>query len=150
VISGDAKSDEAEEIVSVISGSAMSDEAEEEGFAFLVIEEFALDEECKTSPPDPSRLEAKRKQIELLVFMENICNKNTATLDKTCPLPSLICQVTKWFIRLPDHWKNLISRSSYLISKIHVSAIPLNQMKSWRPCPRWTYTRSISSLTVRV
>jgi hypothetical protein len=63
VISGDAKSDKAEEIASVISGSAKSDKAEEEGFAFLVIEEFALDEESKTPPPDPSRLEANRKQI---------------------------------------------------------------------------------------
>ena len=63
MISGDAKSDKAKEIASVISGSAKSDEAEEEGLAFLVIEDFALDEESKIPPHDPSRLEANRKQI---------------------------------------------------------------------------------------
>ena len=41
--------------------------------------------------------------------------------------------------------KTLLSRSSYLILKMHVSAIPANKMKSWRPYPRRTYTRSISS-----
>jgi hypothetical protein len=46
----------------VISGSAESDKAEEEGITFLVIKKFALDEENKTPPPDPSRLEAYRKQ----------------------------------------------------------------------------------------
>ena len=87
----------------MISGSAKSDKAEEEGIAFLIIKEFALDEENKTPPPDPSRLEAYRKQIELLGLMRKISDENTATLDKTCHLPSLICQVTNWFIRLPDH-----------------------------------------------
>jgi hypothetical protein len=53
VISVSAKSNEAEEIASVISGSAKSDEAEEEGLAYLVIEDFALDEESKT-PTSPS------------------------------------------------------------------------------------------------
>jgi hypothetical protein len=108
VISGSAKSNEAEEVASVISGSAKSDEAEEEGIAFLVIEEFALDEESKTPPPDPSRLEAYRKQIVLLGLMRKISDKNTATLDKTCPLPSLICQVTKWFIRLSGFWQKVL------------------------------------------
>jgi hypothetical protein len=41
----------------VISGSAKSDEAEEEGLAFLVIEDFSLDEESKIPPHDPSRLQ---------------------------------------------------------------------------------------------
>jgi hypothetical protein len=63
----------------VISGSAKSDEAEEEGLAFLVIEDFALDEESKIPPHDPSRLEANRKQIELLGFMDNISDENAAT-----------------------------------------------------------------------
>jgi hypothetical protein len=102
VISGSAKSNEAEEVASVISGSAKSDEAEEEGIAYLVIEDFALDEESKTPPPDPSRLEANRNQIEILGLMRTISNKNAATLDITCPLPSLFCQCAQWFIRLPD------------------------------------------------
>ena len=34
--------------------------------------------------------------------MRTISNENTATLDITCPLPSLICQCAQWFIRLPD------------------------------------------------
>jgi hypothetical protein len=102
VISGCAKSDEAEEVASVISGCAKSDENEEEGYAYLVIEEFALDEESKTPPPDPSRLEANRKQIELLRKMRTISDENTATLDITCPLPSLIIQCAQWFMRLPD------------------------------------------------
>ncbi len=119
VISGSAKSDEAEEIASVISGSAKSDEAEEEGLAYLVIEEFALDEESKTSPPDPSRLEAYRTHNGSLGCL--------TTGRKPCKTP------------------NLLSRASYLISKMRVSAIPVNQMKSWWPCPRRTYTRSISS-----
>ena len=76
VISVSAKSDEAEEVASVISGSAKSDEAEEEGLAYLVIEEFAQDkEESKTPPPDPSRLKANRKQIELLGSMRTICDR---------------------------------------------------------------------------
>ncbi len=108
VISGSAKSDEAEEIASVISGSAKSDKAEEEGISFIVIEEFALDKESKTPPPDPTRLEAYRKQIELLGLMRKISDENTALLDQTCPLPSLICQVAKWFIRLSDHWKKTL------------------------------------------
>ena len=107
-ISGSAKSDEAEEIASVISGSAKSDKAEEEGISFIVIEEFALDKESKTPPPDPTRLEAYRKQIELLGLMRKISDENTALLDQTCPLPSLICQVAKWFIRLSDHWKKTL------------------------------------------
>ena len=86
----------------MISGSAKSDEAEEEGLAFLVIEDFALDEESKIPPHDPSRLEANRKQIELLGFMDNISDKNAAMLDIPCHLPSLIFQCTQWFIRLPD------------------------------------------------
>ena len=102
MISVSAKSDEAEEVASVISGSAKSDEAEEEGIAYLVIEDFALDEESKTPPPDPSRLEANRNQIEILGLMRTISNKNAATLDITCPLPSLFCQCAQWFIRLPD------------------------------------------------
>ena len=86
VISGIAKSDEAEEVVSVISGSAKSNKAEEDGLAYLVIEEFAQDkEESKTPPPDnPSKLKANRKQIKLLVLMRTISNKNTATFI-TCP-----------------------------------------------------------------
>ena len=70
----------------MISGSAKSDEAEEEGLAYLVIEEFAQDkEESKTPPPDnPSKLKANRKQIKLLVLMRTISNKNTATFI-TCP-----------------------------------------------------------------
>ena len=106
VISGSAKSDVAEEIASVVSGSAKSDVAEEEGFAYLVIEDFAQDkEESKTHPPDPSNLEAYRKQIEILGFMDNISDENEATLDITCPLPSLFCKCAQWFIRLADHWK---------------------------------------------
>jgi hypothetical protein len=101
-ISGSAKSNEAEEVASAISGSTKSDEAEEEGIAHLVIEDFALDEESKTPPPDPSRLEANRKQIEILGLMRTISNKNAATLDITCPLPSLFNQCAQWFIRLPD------------------------------------------------
>ena len=108
VISGSAKSDKAKEIASVISGSAKSDEAEEEGVSFIVIKEFALDKESKTPPPDPTRLEAYRKQIELLGLMRKISDENTALLDQTCPLPSLICQVAKWFIRLSDHWKKTL------------------------------------------
>ncbi len=92
MISGSDKTDKAEEVASVISGSAKTDEAEEEGIAFLVIEDFSLDEESKTPPHDPSRLEANRKQIKDLGFMDNISNKNAATLDITCPLPSLIRQ----------------------------------------------------------
>jgi hypothetical protein len=92
----------------VISGSAKSDENEEKGIAYLVIEEFALDEESKTPPPDPSRLEANRKQIELLGLMRKISGENTATLDKTCPLPSLFCQCAQLFIRLSDYWKKAL------------------------------------------
>ena len=108
VISGCAKSDEAEEVASVISGCAKSDENEEEGYAYLVIEEFALDEESKMPPPDPSRLEANRKQIELLRKMRTISDENTATLDITCPLPSLIIQCAQWFMRLPDLVKKML------------------------------------------
>ncbi len=109
VISVSAKSDEAEEVASVISGSAKSDEAEEEGLAYLVIEEFAQDkEESKTPPPDPSRLKANRKQIELLGSMRTICDRNTAALEITCLLPSLICVCAKWFIRLSDYWKKAL------------------------------------------
>jgi hypothetical protein len=100
VISGSVKSDEAEEAASVISRSAKSDKAKEEGLAYLVIEEFAQDkEESKTPPPDPSKLKANRKQLKLLGLMRTISNKNTAMLDITCPLPSLICQCAQWFIR---------------------------------------------------
>ncbi len=103
VISGSAKNDEAEEVASVISGSAKSDEAEEEGLAYLVIEEFAQDkEESNTPPPDPSKVKANRKQIKLLGLMRTFSNENTAMLDITCPLPSLICQCAQWFIRFPD------------------------------------------------
>ena len=103
MISGSAKSNKAKEVASAISGSATkNDEAKEEGIAYLVIEDFALDKESKTPPPDPSRLEANRNQIRLLGLMTTISNKNTAKLDMTCPLPSLICQCAQWFIRLPD------------------------------------------------
>ena len=34
--------------------------------------------------------------------MDNISNENAATLEIPCHLPSLICQCTQWFIRLPD------------------------------------------------
>ena len=108
VISGCAKSEEAAEVATVISGCAKSDENEEEGYAYLVIEEFSLDEESKTPPPDPSRLEANRKQIELLKIMRTISDKSTATLDITCPLPSLIIQCAKWFMRLPDLVKKML------------------------------------------
>ncbi len=93
MINGTTKSEEAEEVESVISISTKSDEAEEEGIAYLIIEDFALDEERRMPPPDdPSKLEANRKQIELLGLMRKINNKNTGTLDKTCPLPSLFTQ----------------------------------------------------------
>jgi hypothetical protein len=39
----------------------------------------ALGEESKFPPRDPSRLEANRKQIELLGFMDNISDENAAT-----------------------------------------------------------------------
>ena len=150
MISGSAKSDEAKEIASVISGSAKSDEAEEEGIAFLVIEEFALDEESKTPPPDPSRLEAYRKQIVLLGLMRKISDKNTTTLDKTCPLPSLICKVAKWFIRLYEYWKKALQNKNppqpFVIFDIENARerYPGKSNEGWRPYPRRTYTRSIS------
>ena len=114
MISVSANSNEAEEIASVISGSAKSDKAEEEGLAYLVIEDFAQDkEERKTPPPDdPSKLKANRKQIKLLGLMRTISNKNTATLDITCPIPSLICQCAQWFIRLPDLVKKALRNTS--------------------------------------
>ena len=108
VISGCAKSDEAEEVATVISGCAKSDEAAEEGYAYLVMEEFALDEESKTPPPDPSRLEANRKQIELLRKMRTISDEKTATLDITCPLPSLIRKVAEWFNKLSASEKKIL------------------------------------------
>ncbi len=54
MISGSTKSDEAEEIASVISGSA-----------FLVIEDFALDEESKIPPRDLSRLQEANRAPEV-------------------------------------------------------------------------------------
>ena len=151
VISGCAKSDEAAEVATVISGCAKSDENEEEGYDYLVIEEFALDEESKTPPPDPSRLEANRKQIELLRKMRTISDEKTATLDITCPLPSLIIQCAQWFMRLPDLVKkmlrNTIPPQPFVIFDFEdvKKRYPENQMKNWRPCPRRTYTRPISS-----
>ena len=70
MISGDAKSDKAKEIASVISGSTKSDEAEEiasviSGSAFLVIEDFALDEESKIPPRDLSRLQEANRAPEV-------------------------------------------------------------------------------------
>ena len=151
VISGCAKSDEAAEVATVISGCAKSDENEEEGYDYLVIEEFALDEESKTPPPDPSRLEANRKQIKLLRKMRTISDEKTATLDITCPLPSLIIQGAQWFLRLPDLVKkmlrNTIPPQPFVIFDFEdvKKRYPENQMKNWRPCPRRTYTRPISS-----
>ena len=111
VISVSAKSDKAKEVASMISGSAKSDEAEEEGLAYLVIEEFAQDkEESEMPPPDPSRLKANMKQIELLGSMRTICD--TATLDITCLFPSLICLFAKWFIRLSDYWKKALQNKN--------------------------------------
>jgi len=115
VISVSAKSNEAKEIASMISVSAKSNKAKEEGLAYLVIEDFAQDkEESKTPPPDnPSKkLKANRKQIKLLGLMRTISNENTATLDITCPIPSLICQCTQWFIRLPDLVKKALRYTS--------------------------------------
>jgi hypothetical protein len=151
VISGSAKSNEAEEVASVISGSAKSDEAEEEGIAYLVIEDFALDEESKTPPPDPSRLEANRNQIEILGLMRTISNKNAATLDITCPLPSLFCQCAQWFIRLPDLVKKTLQNKKppqpFVIFDIENACerYPGKSDKELEACPRRTYTRSISS-----
>ena len=87
---------------------------EEEGLAYLVIEDFAQDkEESKMPPPDdPSNLEAFRKQIELLVLMRKLSDKNTATLEKTCPLPSLFFKCAQWFIRLPDYWKKALQNKN--------------------------------------
>ena len=59
-------------------------------------------------PPDSLWLEANMKQLELLKTMKNICDKNTATLDKTCPLPSLIRKVAEWFNKLSASEKKLL------------------------------------------
>ena len=59
-------------------------------------------------PPDPLWLEANMKQLELLGFMDNISDKNAATLDKTCPLPSLIRKVKEWFNKLSASEKKLL------------------------------------------
>jgi hypothetical protein len=148
VISGTAKSDEAKEVASVISGNAKSYEAEEEDFPFLVIKEFDLDEESKNPPPDPSRLKANRKQIKLLGFMRTISDEHTATLEKTCPLPYLICQVAKWFNRLSNYWQKVmrgrIPPQPFIIFDLENERefILVNKMKSWRPCPRRTYGKN--------
>ena len=102
------KKSKSTEVASVISGCAKSDKNKEEGYAYLVIEEFALDEESKTPPPDPSRLEANRKQIELLRKMRTISDEKTATLDITCPLPSLIRKVAEWFNKLSASEKKIL------------------------------------------
>jgi hypothetical protein len=146
-----AKNDEAKDVASVSSGNAKNEEVEVEDFLYLLMEVYDKDEERKMPPPDPVWLEANMKQLELLKIMKNISDKSTAMLDKTCPLPSLIRKVAEWFNKLSASEKKLLRtlnpphRTSYSILKMHVSSIRVNQIKSWRPCPRRTYTRSKSS-----
>ena len=119
-------------------------------FDYFQIESF-LNEESKTPPHDPSRLEANRKQIELLGFMDNISDKNAAMLDIPCHLPSLIFQCTQWFIRLPDLVKKTMRNKKppqpcfiFYIEDAR-ERYPGKSNEGWRPYPRRTYTWSISS-----
>ena len=103
-----AKNDEAEDVASVSSGNTKHEEVEVDDFLYLFMEVYDEDEERKISPPDSLWLEANMKQLELLKTMKNICDKNTATLDKTCPLPSLIRKVAEWFNKLSASEKKIL------------------------------------------
>jgi hypothetical protein len=102
------KNDEAKDVASVSSGNTKNEEVEVEDFLYLFMEVYDKDEERKMPPPDSLWLEANMKQLELLKTMKNICDKNTATLDKTCPLPSLIRKVAEWFNKLSASEKKLL------------------------------------------
>ncbi len=108
LISGCAKSDEAAEVATLISGCAKSEEDEVEDFLYLFMEMYDTDEERKKPPPDPLWLQANMKQLELLKIMMNISKENAATLDKKCPLPSLIRKVAEWFNKMTDSEKKLL------------------------------------------
>jgi hypothetical protein len=103
-----AKNDEAEDVASVSSGNAKNEEDEVEDFLYLFMEMYDKDEERKMPPPDPLWLQANMKQLELLKIMMNISKENAATLDKKCPLPSLIRKVAEWFNKLTDSEKKLL------------------------------------------
>jgi hypothetical protein len=99
VISGNAKNDDAEDVASVSSGNAKNEEVEVVDFLYLFMEVYDKDEERKMPPPDPFWLKTNMK---FLMSVKNISNKNTATLEKPCPLPSLICKVAEWFNMLSN------------------------------------------------
>ena len=103
-----AKNDEAEDVASVSSGNAKNEEVEVEDFLYLFMEVYDKDEERKMPPPDPLWLEANMKQLENLGLMDNISDKNAATLDKKCHLPSLLRKVTEWFNKLTASEKKLL------------------------------------------
>jgi hypothetical protein len=48
------------------------------------------------------------KQLELQKIMMNISKENAATLDKKCPLPSLIRKVAEWFNKLSASEKKIL------------------------------------------
>jgi hypothetical protein len=102
------KNDEAEDLASVSSGNTKNEEVEVEDFLYLFMEVYNEDEERKMPPPDSLWLEANMEQLELLKKMKNICDKNAATLDKKCPLPSLIRKVAEWFNKLTASEKKLL------------------------------------------
>jgi hypothetical protein len=63
----------------------------------------------------------------------------------------LICKVAKWFIRLSDYWKKALQNKNppqpFVIFDIENARerYPGKSNEGWRPYPRRTYTRSISS-----